>query len=231
MKRCLAVAALVFGATAAAPRTGRSQLLTFEGLLPLFVNNAPIGNFYNGGAGPNLGVEFAPNASALCLSTLTSLCSPTSRGGQGDPASQNGALFFLSGGSTFLNRAAGFTDELSFFYSSAFQPGSFSIWSGLNGTGELLASMALGPTPVFGCPGYSALFCPFVAAGISFSGTARSVVFAGADNQLVLDDVMLGASSPTEPTTTPEPASTVLAATGLAAIGILTRRRRRKNAR
>jgi hypothetical protein len=211
----------------AAPALADAQVLTFEGISDFSSSaTAPIGNFYNGGAGPNFGVEFSPNALALCLNTATRQCSNGSRGGRGDPASQGTALFFLSGASTFMNRAAGFNDGFSFFYGAPFgTPGSFSVWSDLNGTGTLLGTVALpltaqGPGPCFGAQG-----CPFFAAGLAFSGTARSVTFEGVANEIAFDDVTFGSATP-GPTTTPEPATTMLLATGLAALTWVARRRR-----
>jgi hypothetical protein len=74
-------------------------VLKFENIIPAGSTNTPIGNYYNGGGGPanNFGISFSDNALALCLNTPGVVCSNTSRGGQGDPTSQNGGLFFLAG--------------------------------------------------------------------------------------------------------------------------------------
>src|SRR5262245_26869199 len=78
--------------------------LTFEGINATYPSGfAFVQNFYNGGtssdgtSGTNFGISFSSNAQAICLNTPGVTCSNTSRGGLGDPASQLGALFFLSG--------------------------------------------------------------------------------------------------------------------------------------
>ncbi|MGZ8411455.1 MAG: PEP-CTERM sorting domain-containing protein [Gemmatirosa sp.] len=207
-----------------------AQVLTFEGIGAPPAATAPIGNFYNGGVGPNYGIEFSPNALAICLDTFVGGPCPTSntsRGGLGDPASQGSGLFFLSGSQAYMNRAAGFTTGFSFFYTAVFQTGSFSVWNGLNGTGSLLASLTLPLTPngvgLSNCLGNQ--FCPLFAAGVSFDGVARSVTFAGVANQITFDDVTFGSATPG--TVVPEPGALLLTATGLIGTFLARRRARR----
>src|SRR5271155_4720196 len=144
--------------------------LNFEGINSTYPSGfAFIDNFYNGGtssdgtSGPNYGVAFSPNAQAICLNSLTVVCSNTSRGGLA-PSSAEGGLFFLSGSTTAIDVAAGFPPGFSFNYSAPFDTGTVSVWSGLDGTGTLLASFGL-PTTSSGCPGYTAAFCPFFPIG------------------------------------------------------------------
>jgi hypothetical protein len=219
-------------AIAILPHAAQGQVLTFEGILAPGASNGAIGNFYDGGAGPNFGIDFSSNALAVCLNTPGHFCNNTSRGGLGDPNSQLGGLFFLDGPSTFMNSNTGFTSGFSFFYSAINSGGSFQVFSGLDGTGTLLGSLTLGTTPsTCDFALYGAGFCPYIAAGLDFSGTAHSVVFAGVANQIAFDDVTFGSSTPGEPgTTTPEPASIVLMATGLCGAGIVARRRRPRKA-
>ncbi len=186
--------------------------LNFEGIDD-GSNSTNINNFYNGGtsssgtSGTNYGVTFSPNALGISLNTTTNSPSNTSRGGQGDPNSQLGALFFLSGTETFINYANGFDTGFSLFYTAISNPGSISVYDGLNGTGSTLATLSL-PTTGSNCPGYNAGFCPFVPVGVSFAGTAKSIGFAGVANQIVLDDVTFGSiipGAPTGSTAVPEP--------------------------
>jgi PEP-CTERM motif len=211
--------------------------LTFEGINSTYPSGyAFINGFYDGGtssdgtSGPNYGIAFSSNAQAICLNTTGVSCSNTSRGGLGDPNSQKGALFFLSGTAAAMDVAAGFTTGFSFNYTAINVPGSVSVYSGLDGTGALLATLAL-PTTPSGCSGIPAAdgagFCPFFPIGVSFSGTAESVEFAGVENQIVFDDVTFGSATPGQ---TPLPATAPLLAGGLGLIGLLARRRKQKHA-
>jgi hypothetical protein len=210
---------------ALAPAVADAQVLTFEGISDFSgANTAPIGNFYNGGGGPNYGIEFGPTAVVLCFNTSTRSCSNTSRGDRGNPASQGAGLDFLVGGSAVMNRVAGFTTGFSFFYAAINTPGSFTVYEGLDGTGAVLATLGLGLTPSGPEPCYGAGYCPFVAAGVSFAGTAHSVVFAGANDRIIFDDVTFGSATPG--VVTPEPGTYALLATGLVGVAGLARRRR-----
>ena len=205
------------------PASAAVTVLDFEGVNATYPSgHAFVQNFYNGGTssagttGTNYGVEFSSNAQAICLNTPGIMCSNTSRGGLGNPNSQKGALFFLSGSETFMNLASGFDTGFSFFYTAINQAGSISVYDGLNGTGSLLASLSL-PTTSSNCsPVYSAGFCPFVPVGVGFAGIAKSVSFAGVANQIVFDDITFGSVTP-DPKPVPEPASVL----GLLAIGFL----------
>jgi hypothetical protein len=220
---------LAFAGTAFAD----TVVLNFEGINTPYPteNYAFINNFYNGGtssvgtSGTNYGISFSSNAQAICLNTPGNLCSNTSRGGQGDPSSQEGGLFFLSGDQTFLDDAAGFTTGFSLFYTAIGVPGSLSVYSGLDGTGTLLATLDLPITPSDCDPSYEAGFCPFVPIGVAFSGTAESISFAGVENQIVFDDVTFGSVNPGNPGTTPEPSSLAMLLTAAGAgAGFLRRK-------
>lgn len=201
--------------------------LNFEGINATYpsTNYANVQNFYNGGmssqgtSGTNYGIAFTGNALAICLNSLTDRCSNTSRGGLA-PGSDKGALFFLAGTETFMNVAAGFTTGFSFNYSADNQGGSVSVYDGLGGTGNLLATLNL-PTNGGVCPGYNAGFCPFTASGIAFAGTALSVSFAGSANQIVFDDVTFGSITPG----IPEPSTYAMFGIGLLGLAFAARRK------
>lgn len=220
MKSMKLVAAVAILVVATAISAGADIIdLTFEGVAATYPSGYPqVLNFYNGGTssdgmtGPNYGISFPDNALAICLNTPGNYCSNTSRGGLGDPNSQKGALFFLEGGSTFLDIAAGFTTGFSFNYVAINTGGSINVWSGLDGTGSLLATLDL-TTTSSACDFaiYEAGFCPFFPIGVAFGGTAQSIEFVGVANQIVFDDVTFGSVTPG----VPEPSTLLLFGTGL----------------
>jgi hypothetical protein len=137
-------------------------------------------------------------------------------------------LFFLGGTETFMNVPAGFDTGFSFFYTAINNPGSVSVFDGLNGTGTLLATLNL-PTTLSACDSsFGAGFCPFFASGIGFSGIAQSVSFAGVANQVVFDDITFGSITPGELSPVPEPASILLVGTGLSGMAMAAWRRRKQ---
>ncbi len=237
MKRNLKKHLLGIAVAAALPLASAQAgviVLDFEGVNATYPNSptgyTTVGDFYNGGTsgdgttGTNYGISFGANALSLCLNTFGVSCtnSNTSRGGLGDPNSQLGSLFFLSGSATTMNVAAGFDTGFSFFYTAINQGGSVQVFDDLDGTGNLLATLNLTTTTSSCAPEYNAGFCPFVAAGVSFVGTAKSVNWGGVANQVVFDDVTFGSSTPGE---TPVPGTLALVGLGLAG---LTRMRRRQ---
>jgi hypothetical protein len=218
------------GLLAATSAQGAVVSLNFEGIAPYpNLNNVFIQNYYNGGtasngnSGPNVGASFGSNALLICLNSTTTFCSNTSRGGLA-PTSSQGGLFFLSGSETFLNYAAGFTSGFSFNYVSLSFAGSVGVYDGLNGTGNLLATLGLAPN-AGSCPAYGAQFCPFSPTGVNFSGTAKSISFGGVANQIVFDDITFGSSTP-GPDVVPEPASWAMLIAGFGLVGAAMRRRK-----
>jgi hypothetical protein len=209
----LAVFSLAATLLCGVPAKADPVVLTFEGVGNL---NA-IGDFYNGGAGGNLGISFAANSLAV-VSSLD--------GGSGNIAntpSGDTAAFFLNGTGDLMNVAAGFSNGFSFFYSSVTVPGQVTVWSGLNGTGTLLATLDLAPTG-FCSPGPN--YCNWQAIGVSFNGIAESVNFSGTANQIAFDNITIGsATAGGGPTATPEPATIVLLAIGSAGAVALRRRK------
>jgi hypothetical protein len=160
----LAAAAAVASASASASIV----VLDFEGIAPHpNSSNVFIQDFYNGGSssigtsGPNFGVEFSANSLLICLNTPRTNCSNASRGGLA-PASDKGSLFFLSGNESIMNVAAGFSDGFSFNDVSTRFAGDVQVFDGLDGTGNLLATLNLQPNANAGlCPTGSGAFCPF----------------------------------------------------------------------
>ncbi|MDX2260731.1 MAG: PEP-CTERM sorting domain-containing protein [Gemmatimonadales bacterium] len=220
MRRLLALGTLLVTAPVAA---SAQTVLDFEGITTNQYD--PIGSFYSG-----LGITFESNAVALCLNTLIVDCSNASRGGVGDPTSALYGMAWVSGATTTMNVAGGFTTGFSFFYSDIGVGSSYSLFSGLNGTGAFLGGGALPITPGNACdPAYNADYCPFGTAGTLFNGTALSVVFASNSGQggfSVFDDLTLGSDIPGRQDVVPEPATMTLLATGLAGMAAARKKRR-----
>lgn len=117
-----------------------------------------------------------------------------------------------------MNVAAGFTTGFSFYYADQVGfTGSVSVYSGQDGTGSLLSSLSLPSTPN--------PYNVWAPIGVSFGGTAESVVFSGSANYIAFDNVTLGSTTPG--VVVPEPSSFAIAGLGgLGLVGYALRRRR-----
>jgi len=183
-------------------------------------------NYYNGGAdqnggtGPNYGITFG--ADALSLGQYADYPGYSNTGnepGGGD------ALFFLSGSEDEMDIAGGFTTGFSFYYDCpADLSGSIEVWSGVGGTGTLLASLDLPGTSINGTEPYFGNWTPI---GVTFSGTAESVDFTGTANEITFADVTIGSGSPQIGSGSPVPdGGATLAMLGSALAGLAALRRR-----
>jgi hypothetical protein len=167
-------------------------VLNFEGLGDM--DN--ISQFYNGGtsslgfSGTNFGIYFSSNTLSLI---------DFDNGGTGNFANEpspNTAMFFLTGSSPIMNVPTGFTTGFSFFYTS-FSAGTVFVYDGLDGTGTLLATQPFAANYNLNCNGDPlGDFCHWDAVGVSFPGTAKSVSFAGIQNQCGFDNVTFGSTTP-----------------------------------
>ena len=170
------------------------SVLTFEGV----GNNIAVDNFYNGGTGPNYGIQFSSNALGL-----VDIDAGGSGNFGGEPSPDTG-LYFLQAGAATMNVAGGFDTGFSFFYSAVVFPGTVFVYEGLNATGAILASIELPMTPYFAAPDPGGEYSPFVAIGVTFAGTAMSVDFGGTANYIVFDDITLGSERPGPPQGVPD---------------------------
>lgn len=182
-------------ACAAMPAQAAVVVLDFEGVGDL----ASVDEFYNGGtdslgnSGTNYGISFSDTSLGIV---------DVDAGGTGNFANEPSAdtvLFFLSGGAATMNYAAGFDTGFSFFY-SANGAGFVNVYDGLNGTGNLLATLDLASQFDVGCDGDpTGQYCNWDAVGVTFDGVARSVDFGGSANFIGFDDVTFGAATPGVP--------------------------------
>ncbi len=222
MKKTISLLATVFVLAVASARAG-TVVLTFEGLQNLEF----VGSYYNGGLGslgsgpgPNYGITFGPDSQAIISGAA---------GGTGNfsgSPTMPTILFFLSGAGDGMDVPAGFDTGFSFYYSAVVYPGSVSVYSGLDGTGSLLASLDLPVTPSGGSPEctYGA-YCPWIPIGVTFGGTAESVIFSGSADYIGFDNITLGSGTPSPGV--PEPATLTLFGSGL--LGLVRVFRRRKS--
>ncbi len=171
-------------------------------------NDDPILNFYNGGTtylgvgpGPNLGVVFIDTNARLFTQAQTGIYTPP-----GYMVLYNDAARTGEGISTIMNINGGIISTVFFDYATIDAEGSITIYSGLNGTGTVLANEVLSITSPFNGPGV------FVADSLSFSGVGSSIVFTGGNKQLGIDDILM--------TSVPEPPGGHLLAVAIA-IGLL----------
>lgn len=189
------------------PASAGTLTLDFENVTSF----ASIDTFYAGGtdgagnAGPALGVTFGLDALGLQNDALGPYFS-------GAP-SPLGVMAPVGAAST-LDMPEGFLG-LSFYYSSLVAvTDAVEVWSGLGGTGTLLASLSLAANAQDGgCSGSP--LCHFDLLTTTLGGLAHSVTFGNAATAAVFDDVALAV---------PEPAGALLVALGLA--GVAVRRRR-----
>jgi hypothetical protein len=124
-------------------------------------------------------------------------------------------VMFAAGTDATMNVEAGFTDQISFSYSaSQLVLSAVNVYSGLNGTGTLLASFNLEANAQMGCS--DSPYCRFDRLSSSFGGVAQSVTFGASFGAAAFDNIAV--------TVVPEPASALLMALGVA--GLLAARRR-----
>ncbi len=158
-------------------------------------------NYYAGGTGslgsgpgPDYGVTFlAPGDTQVINDTenFPALC-PFSSYGKNMPSGTNAAERVR-----VVNVAGGFRDGFALYYIK-FNAQTVGIWSGLNGTGSLLATFNLDYAPNSDCP-YPK--CDWTPAGTSFAGTALSVVITNnvlfEGGAMAYDSLTFGAANPT----------------------------------
>jgi hypothetical protein len=210
LKTFLAGAALA----ATLPASAAVVVLDFEGI----PNQTAVGNFYNGGGGPNYGVQFSPATLALV---------DADAGGSGNFAnepSKDTIMFFLDANNAILDVAAGFTTGFSFFYTSS-TAATVTVYDGLGATGNILGTLNLTAQFNDNCSGDpTGGFCNWTAVGVAFGGTAKSIDFGGTANQTGFDDITFGSETPGP--AVPEPETYALMLAGLGILGYVARRRK-----
>ncbi len=181
--------------SAALPLAGMSSAhasISLNFVLPDNTGSEQILNYYNGGAdqngaiGPNYGITFGPDSLALLNYNQYPLSNVGNEPGGGNSA------FFLGGLGDIMNVTGGFTSGFS-FYQASFEPGSVTVYSGVNDTGTVLATLSW---PATGVNGSEPVFGIWASEGVSFAGTAESVDFSGTANEIAFTDVTIGSANP-----------------------------------
>lgn len=188
-----------------------------------------INQFYDGGQGslgsgpgPNYGLQFTSNAQTIISA---------SKGGSGNFIGNPGGgpvMFFQTGNVTTITATNGVQTALWFYY-SALQTGSATVYSGPNGTGTILASITL-PVNNSGCNTYK--MCVWSTVGVPLTAPAGSISFAGVPDYLAIGIIHLGSALPTSmvlvssqnPSVQSEPVTftATVTATGTAPVGNVT---------
>ena len=184
--KVLKAAIVVTGMLAATSASANVVALDFEGI----GNLNPVGNFYNGGAGTNYGIQFSPDTLAVV---------DADAGGGGNFANEpspNTIMFFLNASNAILDVATGFDTGFSFFYSSS-TTANVNVYDGLGATGNLLATLILEAQHTQNCSGDpTGGFCNFSPIGVMFDGIAKSIDFGGTANFTGFDNITFGSAAP-----------------------------------
>ena len=184
--KVLKAAIVATGMLAATSASATVVTLDFEGIGDF----NPVGNFYNGGAGTNYGIQFSPATLALV---------DADAGGNGNFANEpspNTIMFFLDASNAILDVAAGFDTGFSFFYTSS-TAASVNVYDGLGATGKLLATLNLAAQFSQDCSGDpTGGFCNFSPIGVLFDGIAKSIDFGGTANFTGFDNITFGSAAP-----------------------------------
>jgi len=214
---------------------GAADILGFEVVNATYPSgSAQILNFYDGGlssagtGGVNYGISFSSNAVAVCLNSMTIICSNASTGGL-VPTSRKGALGLASNGVAIMDFSTAYTGAVGFRYAIASGVAFIKAYDGVGGTGTQLANLPLFANAT-GCAAYSATLCTFGPGGLGFVTNARSLVFGGMAGGVVWDDITLGAGNdplPPPALPVPEPAGWMLMLVGFALVGSRARKSHR----
>jgi len=190
----LSLGAAAVALTASSLASGAIVQMTFEGLQ----DSELVGGFYNGGSGgfgstsaQNWGFTFSANSRALIDADQGGT------GNFGNEPSPSTILYFNGGSSVTISRAAGFQGVYG-YYASFSRAASWAVYSGVEGTGTLLASGNLPATgagngdPTGGNYAEWRSFGQFLASGTD----GRSLVLTGVANEIAFDNLTFTVPAP-----------------------------------
>jgi len=199
------ISALVAGLLSTAPAF--SATLDFQGAGAYNF----IQDYYNGGtndagaSGTNFGISFGPDALALDNDDFFTYYSN----------SPNAGILAAVGEQAALNVATGFSGAVSFWYSAS-ENTAVTIFSGLNGTGDVLGTFNLLANAQNGCS--DTLYCHWDFASLTLSGVARSIQFGGSAGVAGFDNISVAP--------VPLPAAGWAMLSALGGLGAIRRRQR-----
>jgi hypothetical protein len=182
---------LLAGFTASPVDAQTKGTVTFSGLKNLEF----IQNYYNGGTG-SFGSGPGPDY-ALTFTSNTQAIISASQGGSGNFINNPGktpVMFFQTGSNVTMTATNSVSVAILFYY-SALQPGSLTVYEGPNGTGNILANVALNPNNS-GCNSYK--LCVWSPVGIPLSSAAGSLRFSGSADNIAIGKISLGNKLPTK---------------------------------
>lgn len=224
-KRIGLAAALAIGVAGMGSAGATTITMGFDELVPnAYAFGEYVANYYDGGCATRLlgganGTCGGPDWGVRWSNAVVG----TSPAAQHVPSPPN--YVTGSGSSIVMNVAAGFTDALTFGYAAPRGAGTLNIYSGLDGTGALLASFALPSTNPNKTCNLAAFTCwnDFTA---TFAGVAESVVFGGSLRFMGFDNVSFALRAASQEVAEPEALALFGLGTLLIGLGVAVRRRR-----
>jgi hypothetical protein len=176
------ISALVATGLLSSPAFAEVVTLDFDGVTGFEY----VANYYNGGtdsdgaSGPNYGISFGLDAMALS----------NDLGPFHENAPSPVNVLNPTGAESTMNVAQGFYGTASFYY-SATAATSVSLYSEVNGGGNLLGTFNLAAN-ASGCTTGPAL-CMWELTSLEFAGTAKSLMFGDAAGVAAFDNVTVNA--------------------------------------
>jgi len=135
------------------------------------------------------GIDFSNDAIAS-VSISSDLSDLSLSGNFVNQPSGKTAMIFSGDGITKMNVGSGFGTKFSLFYSSS-SLATVNLYEGLDGTGNLLASLNLGSNHENHCTNALGAWCHWEKAEVAFAGKAHSVSFDGPKEYTFYDNITL----------------------------------------
>jgi hypothetical protein len=221
--------ALVLGLLASAVASA-TIVMTFDQLHGHgeFADGEYVDNYYDGGCGGSYvygGVTCGGPDYGVIWTQAVAGHAPMGLPVADQPSPPN-VMAFDDNSGAYMDVSGGFSGGFSFYYAAVRGPGSINLYSGIDGTGSLLATLALPVSSDPDCQGPFGDYSCWAPIGVSFSGIARSVDFSeSVFYNVAFDNVTLGSTTPTNPV--PEPAALGMFGLGALLIGVFVCVRRR----